>query len=195
MRWLSANCRASEQGCTRTTLHLHPQHDMHAGPAMVPFMWQVEALQLWSIFAQHNIPIHLSLDDVYPALCHLFVVPEPADAAGGRASGRAAELAAELAAGALETAAALASHSVRSGMTFPACLDILHGQKGLQVFFLVVILRLHSACDTGSNKSLHVCNPWSTATLQYKAWSDTQLLHDSSDDTCRGSAWCLQQSS
>ncbi|KAK9841206.1 hypothetical protein WJX74_001891 [Apatococcus lobatus] len=92
-------------------------------------LFQVEALRLWSIFAQQDIPMHLSLDDVYPALCHLFLapgtVPAPDGAAmAGSAAGRAAELEAELAATALETAAALASHSVRqpgSAMVSPAC--------------------------------------------------------------------------
>lgn len=87
------------------------------------FIGQAEALRLWSIFAQHNIPMHLSLDDVYPSLCHLFLVPQPATIcragpAPGPAAERAAELEAALASAALETAAALAGHSVRSGILF-----------------------------------------------------------------------------
>ena len=79
-------------------------------------MCQVEALQLWSLFARHNIPMHLSLDDVYPALCHLFLVPaslaqgsQTLDAEGRRAT----DTEAALTASALEVAAALAAHSVR----------------------------------------------------------------------------------
>ncbi len=75
-------------------------------------------MQLWRTLAQHNIPLQLSLDDVHPALCHLFIAPGltvPAEPASEPQAPhqQAAPKEAELAAAALELAAALASHSVR----------------------------------------------------------------------------------
>ena len=79
---------------------------------------QVEAMQLWRQLAQLDIPVQLSLDDVYPALCHLYIVPEAARDAGAAPKSTPGPQPAEgmeagLAAAALELAAALARHSVR----------------------------------------------------------------------------------